>query len=136
MVGPLAGLRVLDISEGIAAPFCAKLLGDLGADVVKVEPPEVGDRSRALGPFPHAEAGAEPDRERSAAAERIFIRAGLVGADPSKADWSNVLSRTIRQLDRARADGVELAIDAPVDDAADDEPRLGAAAAAGSQVKA
>ena len=34
--GPLVGLRVLDISRGIAGPFCAKLLGDLGADVVKV----------------------------------------------------------------------------------------------------
>jgi crotonobetainyl-CoA:carnitine CoA-transferase CaiB-like acyl-CoA transferase len=51
MVAPLAGLKVLDIAQGIAGPFCAKLLGDMGADVLKVEPPE-GDRSRALGPFP------------------------------------------------------------------------------------
>ena len=63
MVAPLAGLKVLDIAEGIAAPFCAKLLGDLGADVVKVERPSGGDRSRALGPFP----GGPPDTERSAA---------------------------------------------------------------------
>ena len=62
MAGPLTGLKVLDISEGIAAPFCAKLLGDLGADVVKVEPPG-GDRTRALGPFP----GGVPDPEKSAA---------------------------------------------------------------------
>lgn len=62
MVAPLAGLRILDISEGVAAPFCAKLLADLGADVVKVEPPE-GDRARALGPFP----GGVPDPEASAA---------------------------------------------------------------------
>jgi formyl-CoA transferase len=38
--GPLAGVRVLDISEIIAAPFCAMLLADMGADVIKVEPPE------------------------------------------------------------------------------------------------
>ncbi|HZU76415.1 MAG TPA: CoA transferase, partial [Dehalococcoidia bacterium] len=62
MAAPLAGLRVLDISEGIAGPFCAKLLGDLGADVVKVEPPG-GDRARDLGPFPEG----RPDPERSAA---------------------------------------------------------------------
>ncbi len=50
--GPLSGLSVLDISEGIAGPFCAKLLGDLGADVVKIEKAETGDQSRAVGPFP------------------------------------------------------------------------------------
>ena len=50
--GFLSKLRVLDISEGIAGPFCAKLLGDLGADVVKVEKPDKGDVSRSFGPFP------------------------------------------------------------------------------------
>ncbi len=50
MPTPLAGLAVLDLSEGVAGPFCAKLLGDLGADVCKVEPP-AGDRARRRGPF-------------------------------------------------------------------------------------
>ncbi len=50
MAAPLEGLRVLDISEGIAGPFCAKLLGDLGAEVVKVESPAGGDSSRTLDP--------------------------------------------------------------------------------------
>jgi crotonobetainyl-CoA:carnitine CoA-transferase CaiB-like acyl-CoA transferase len=59
--GPLSGLRILDISEGIAGPFCAKLLGDLGADVVKIERPETGDWSRAMGPFP----GDKPEIELS-----------------------------------------------------------------------
>jgi len=45
----LAGVRVIDASEGVAGPFAARLLGDLGADVVKVEPPG-GDRSRRLYP--------------------------------------------------------------------------------------
>ncbi|MBW2294151.1 MAG: CoA transferase, partial [Deltaproteobacteria bacterium] len=48
--GPLAGLKVLELGEGVAAPYCAKLLGDLGADVVKVENPDRGDPSRLLGP--------------------------------------------------------------------------------------
>ena len=47
----LAGLNVLDLGQGISAPFCARLFADLGARVVKVEPPG-GDRSRGEGPFP------------------------------------------------------------------------------------
>src|SRR4051812_46868824 len=47
--GPLAGVRVVDCSTVLAGPFCTMLLGDLGADVVKVEPPE-GDATRHWGP--------------------------------------------------------------------------------------
>ena len=47
-VGPLDGLRVVDFSQMMAGPLCSMLLGDLGADVVKVEPPE-GDAIRRLG---------------------------------------------------------------------------------------
>ena len=54
MTTALDGLRVLDISEGLAAPFAAKLLGDLGADVIKLEPPG-GDSARRRGPFAGSE---------------------------------------------------------------------------------
>jgi crotonobetainyl-CoA:carnitine CoA-transferase CaiB-like acyl-CoA transferase len=47
----LDNLRVIDLSQGIAGPYCAKLLADCGAEVIKVEPPQ-GDYVRALGPFP------------------------------------------------------------------------------------
>lgn len=46
MTPPLAGLRVLDVTQVMAGPFCCQVLGDLGADVVKVEPPDRGDQSR------------------------------------------------------------------------------------------
>ena len=44
--GALQGLRVLDVSQIMAGPYCCMLLGDMGADVVKVEPPGVGDQTR------------------------------------------------------------------------------------------
>jgi formyl-CoA transferase/succinyl-CoA--D-citramalate CoA-transferase len=47
--GPLAGLRVLELGSFIAGPFAGQLLGDLGADVVKIEPPGAGDPMRAWG---------------------------------------------------------------------------------------
>ncbi len=56
----LDGLRVVDISQGIAGPYATKLLADAGALVTKVEPP-AGDYARRLGPFP----GDLPDPEKS-----------------------------------------------------------------------
>ena len=49
--GALDGLRVLDLGHGIAGPFAARLLGDYGAEVIKVEKPVTGDFARTLPPF-------------------------------------------------------------------------------------
>ncbi|HUY63134.1 MAG TPA: CaiB/BaiF CoA-transferase family protein [Acidimicrobiales bacterium] len=49
--GPLEGLRVIDVGTRIGAPFCAGLLGEWGAEVVKVEQPSGGDFMRSIGPF-------------------------------------------------------------------------------------
>ena len=51
MTAPLEGLRVLDLGTRIAAPFCAGLLGEQGAEVVKIEQPRGGDFMREIGPF-------------------------------------------------------------------------------------
>jgi crotonobetainyl-CoA:carnitine CoA-transferase CaiB-like acyl-CoA transferase len=57
----LAGVRVVELAEDIAGPYAAKLLADLGAEVVKIEPPWVGDHARHCGPFPDH----QPHPERS-----------------------------------------------------------------------
>lgn len=56
----LEGIRVVEMGEGVSAAYAAKLMADLGADVVKIEPPG-GDRARLRGPFP----GGVPDPEQS-----------------------------------------------------------------------
>jgi crotonobetainyl-CoA:carnitine CoA-transferase CaiB-like acyl-CoA transferase len=57
---PLEGIRVLDVGTRISAPFCAGLLGELGAEVIKVEVPGAGDFMRAIGPFaPEMDTGQE-----------------------------------------------------------------------------
>jgi crotonobetainyl-CoA:carnitine CoA-transferase CaiB-like acyl-CoA transferase len=48
--GPLSGLRVIDASRVLAGPYLAMLLGDLGADVIKIEKPDGGDQTRGWGP--------------------------------------------------------------------------------------
>jgi crotonobetainyl-CoA:carnitine CoA-transferase CaiB-like acyl-CoA transferase len=48
---PLRGLQVLDFTRVLAGPLCTMLLGDMGADVIKIEDPHHGDETREWGPF-------------------------------------------------------------------------------------
>ncbi len=49
-MGPLQGVKVLDVTKALAGPYATMMLGDLGADVIKVEPPQTGDEARQWGP--------------------------------------------------------------------------------------
>ena len=60
--GALAGLKIVELSERVAGPFCTKVMADMGAEVVKIEQPGIGDVARTRGPFP----GDEPHPDRSA----------------------------------------------------------------------
>lgn len=62
-MGPLIGLRVIDLTQGVAGPYCTKLLAAFGATVIKVERPRTGDLMRHCGPFVDDLPG--PDRSLS-----------------------------------------------------------------------
>jgi len=61
--GPLSHIRVLDLSRIMAAPWCTQILGDLGADVIKVERPKAGDDTRGWGPPFLADAEGKPTKD-------------------------------------------------------------------------
>jgi crotonobetainyl-CoA:carnitine CoA-transferase CaiB-like acyl-CoA transferase len=94
--GPLAGLRVIDCSTVLAGPYATMLLGDLGADVVKIEPPR-GDATRGWGP---PWVGSDDDGTRTAA---YFLAVNRnkrsLRLDLRQADGASVLRRLLGGAD-------------------------------------
>lgn len=82
MSGPLHGIRILDLSRVLAGPWATQLLGDYGADVVKIERPEHGDDTRAWGPpWLATDNGRESAYFLSANRNKRSLTLDLAGAD-------------------------------------------------------
>jgi crotonobetainyl-CoA:carnitine CoA-transferase CaiB-like acyl-CoA transferase len=92
-VGALTGVRVLDMSRILAGPWATQLLGDLGADVLKIEKPGVGDDTRAWGP-PFVGDGPDTDAAYFTCANRNKSSVTLDFTQPEGAD---ILKRLISQ---------------------------------------
>jgi benzylsuccinate CoA-transferase BbsE subunit len=95
LAAPLAGVRVIEWSGSMSASFCARVLSDLGADVLKLEPPGAGDPLRRVGPFaPHAAYGDD-------AALFAYLNHGKHSAtlDPSYPAGAALLKRLVESAD-------------------------------------
>jgi len=93
--GALAGLSVLEVGSLVAAPYCGKLLADLGADVVKVETPGVGDPARRRGPFPDD----SPHPERSALFLYLNTSKQSITLDPAAETGGRVFRKLVADVD-------------------------------------
>jgi crotonobetainyl-CoA:carnitine CoA-transferase CaiB-like acyl-CoA transferase len=92
--GALSGLSVVELGEFVSAPYCGRLLAGLGADVIKVEPPE-GDPARRHGPFPRD----EPHPERSGLFLALNMGKRGVRLDLERADDRAALERLLDAAD-------------------------------------
>ncbi|MBI3743007.1 MAG: CoA transferase [Chloroflexi bacterium] len=95
MSDALEGLKVVEFGEFISAPFCGKLLADLGAEVIKIEAPKVGDESRRFGPFP----GDVPHREKSGAFLYLNTNKQSVTLNPKTATGQDIFKSLIADAD-------------------------------------
>jgi len=92
--GALSDLRVIELAQGIAGPYCGKLFADLGANVVKIEPSE-GDRSRRYGPFPND----QPDPEKSGLYLHLNTGKKSLTLDTSVASGALILKKLLANVD-------------------------------------
>ena len=92
--GLLSGVKVVELGCGVSAPYCGKVLAQLGADVTKVEPLD-GDWSRRMGPFP----GDEPHPEKSGLYLAMNANKFGVTLDLASANDQERLNRLLKQAD-------------------------------------
>ncbi len=94
-MGPLEGIRILDLTQAIAGPYATKLLSDHGADVIKIERPDRGDVSRRMGPFP----GDVPHRDRSGMFLELNTSKRSVTLNLKSTTGREILGRLAQQAD-------------------------------------
>jgi len=95
---PLSGIKVLELGRLIAAPFCAQLLADLGADVIKIERPGRGDEARHYGP-PFLQDADGKDTVESAFYLSINRNKRAMTLDFAQPEGQRILSELVRQSD-------------------------------------
>jgi crotonobetainyl-CoA:carnitine CoA-transferase CaiB-like acyl-CoA transferase len=95
MPGALSNLRIVEVGEMVSAPYAAKLMADLGAEVIKVERPGNGDKARTRGPFP----GGLPHPEKSGLF--LYLNSNKYGItlDISRPEGMQLLERLVEQAD-------------------------------------
>ncbi len=91
----LAGVKVVELGDFISAPFCTKLMADLGAEVIKVERPKVGDEARRFGPFP----GDVPHLEKSGLFLYLNGNKLSVTLNPSTATGADIVKALVAGAD-------------------------------------
>jgi CoA:oxalate CoA-transferase len=95
MTQALSDVRIIEIGEMVSAPYAAKMLADMGAEVIKIERPRAGDRARGMGPFP----ASGPDPEQSGLF--LYLNANKLGVtlDVSQPEGFVMLERLLVQAD-------------------------------------
>ena len=119
----LAGVRVVEYAEFVAAPYCAELLADLGAEVIKIERPGNGDEARRWGPFP----GDVPHAEKSGLF--LYLNTNKLGItlNPQTASGQEIFKSLIETSDilvHDRAPGVMERLGLGYSDLSEVNPKL------------
>jgi len=91
----LSGLRVVELGDFIAAPYCTKLMADLGAEVIKIEETGKGDSTRGYGPFP----GDEPHPEKSLLFAYMNTNKKGITLDVSSPQGKKVFKELLKETD-------------------------------------
>lgn len=91
----LDGAKILEYCSMVSGPYCTKLMADLGAEVVKIELPEIGDESRKRGPFP----GDDPHPEKSGLFLYLNTNKYGITLDPSTIEGKRIFKDLIKDMD-------------------------------------
>jgi crotonobetainyl-CoA:carnitine CoA-transferase CaiB-like acyl-CoA transferase len=93
--GALEGMKIVEYCSMVSGPYCSKLLADMGAEVLKIEPPLTGDDSRRRGPFP----GDVPHQEKSGLF--LYLNSNKKGLtlDPKKTEGKEIFKKLIEKTD-------------------------------------